>query len=534
MSTTPENTTDENGDTPQPVVQRLDPRTLLTDRNIRVGTGRDPKFVKSIRDHGVLVPIVAVRTAEGEIRVRFGHERTAAAIETGQATVPVVVVADEATDDAAQIERLVTQWEENERRAGLSAADKVNGIEQLAAFGLSAAKITKQLHYPRPEVDAALTVARSQLAKAATVRYGDFLDITQLAVVAEFEDDTEAVKELISAAKAGRFDHTAQRMRDQRDEARQREAIAAELHQAGVTVIERPAHLDKPKALENLKSGLGHQLTPENHASCPGHAAYVATLHGYVDPRTGQPVDGYDGIDEEDEDYDDEPDADQDQEQGEDSEAGEQGEAIAPVWRAYLGARYMCTDPAAYGHLDPARQNAGKTPADQLSPAEREAARAARRDVIDSNKAWVSAEKVRRAWVKTFVTRKSAPKGTAVFVATALAADAEIIAKDIANARAAELLGCPTGGNGHGRNAALITSTSEATDARAQLLLLAQVLTGYESSADKNAWRHPRQDITRYLRFIQAHGYQLSTIERRACGEKPEPEPEPESGESTD
>ena len=70
----------------------------------------DRDFIASVADLGVLVPIVAVRTATGGIRVRFGHRRTRAAVVAGLATVPVVVVADEATSNAGQVERIVTQW----------------------------------------------------------------------------------------------------------------------------------------------------------------------------------------------------------------------------------------------------------------------------------------------------------------------------------------------------------------------------------------------------------------------------------------
>jgi len=60
-----------------------------------------------VRDHGVLVSVVAVPTGEGGLRVRFGHRRTAAALEVGADTIPVLVVADGATTDDAEVGRLV-------------------------------------------------------------------------------------------------------------------------------------------------------------------------------------------------------------------------------------------------------------------------------------------------------------------------------------------------------------------------------------------------------------------------------------------
>ena len=120
-------------------------------------------------------------------------------------------------------------------------------------------------------------------------------------------------------------------------------------------------------------------------------------------------------------------------------------------------------------------------------------------------KAWASAETVRRDWLRTFVARKTAPKGTAAFLAAALAHDVETVAGIGGNHLAADLLGC------------------DATEyGRAQVLALAQVLAAYEDSTGRTDRHHVRPHVARYLRVIEAQGYSLSTVERRACGAKPE------------
>src|ERR1700712_2808649 len=95
----------------------VDPALLLVDRNIRQAH-LDKGFLASVKRHGVLVPIVAVRTGEG-LRVRMGNRRTLAAVQTACPTVPVLVTGAEDDDHAA---RIVAQWSENEHRAALTNA----------------------------------------------------------------------------------------------------------------------------------------------------------------------------------------------------------------------------------------------------------------------------------------------------------------------------------------------------------------------------------------------------------------------------
>jgi ParB family chromosome partitioning protein len=99
--------------------ENLAPATLLLDRNIRLTTSADKTLIESIREHGVLQPIIAVRTSDGGVRVRYGNRRTLAAVEAGLTTVPVDVIGDEDDD---QIDRILTQWAENQVRSGLSTA----------------------------------------------------------------------------------------------------------------------------------------------------------------------------------------------------------------------------------------------------------------------------------------------------------------------------------------------------------------------------------------------------------------------------
>ena len=65
---------------------------------------------------------------------------------------------------------------ENDHRSAMTTADRIAGVKQLAAFGLTAAQIKRRTARPRTEVDAALTVAGSELAEKAAQRW-DFLTL---------------------------------------------------------------------------------------------------------------------------------------------------------------------------------------------------------------------------------------------------------------------------------------------------------------------------------------------------------------------
>lgn len=115
---------------------QMDPASLLVDFNVRTDAALGKEFLASVREYGVLVPIVAVRSEQG-VRVRYGQRRTLAAVQAGHPLVPVYLAGEDDADDAA---RIVRQWAENEHRAGLSTADKLGAIEQLSLLGLSPAR----------------------------------------------------------------------------------------------------------------------------------------------------------------------------------------------------------------------------------------------------------------------------------------------------------------------------------------------------------------------------------------------------------
>lgn len=450
-----------------PELVQAAPGTLLVDVNVRQDARLDKELVASVRDLGVLQPITAVRTAEGALRVRFGHRRTLAALDAGLDTVPVLVVADEATDDTGQIERLVTQYAENEHRTGLTTAERLSVAAQLTAFGVTPAQIAKKTKMARMDVDAALIAARSKLAQGAAERY-DFLDLMQAAVIAEFDDQPEVVKALVAAARTGQFDHVAQRARDDRAEAAAKQEAVDQLAATGVPVVERPSYDSPARELAALTTGASPDraaMTPEDHSDCPGHAAFVARQWTEGD-------------------------------------------------LAWLPT-YVCLDAAQHGHeLRYGAPQRSAVPSEEA----KELASQERREVIANNKAWRSAEVVRLDWLRTFAARPGAPKGTADFLAATLGTAGRVL-ESLGTLRGLNGLESVLGVPPHaGHTESMAALTADVPEKRGTLLALAVALIGYEASTELHHWRSVNPNTCRYFTFLESCGYVLSPVEALACG----------------
>lgn len=462
---------------PAPAVPELvlvDPKTLIIGANVRIDPRVDKDFIASIKERGVLEPIVAYRDGAGRLVVLRGQRRTLAATEVKAPFVPVIVVP---CPDWA--DRVTDQVVENDQRAALAVADRVGAYEQLAALGLTAEQISKRTSTPRDLVAAGLAVAKSEHARTAAQLHP--LTLLQAAAIAEFEGDEKAVATLVASAEQGHgFDHNAQALRDKKEQDQVAAAAAAELTAAGVTVVDSTV-LGYQKPAKRL-AYLPGSPSPEFHASCPGHAAFVMADWTY-DP-------------------DDDPDVE---------------EADVDTGRYESRIEYVCTDPVGQGHVSAT----GGPAAGEKSEAARAAEAAERRDVIDSNKAWDSATKVRRTWLRTFMARKTPPATASMFVAASLGwcDHALVSARENGNKLAHELLGLGDVPGYSQRGAAIAKALT--TGNRAQMIGLALVLAAYEDAMVRDRWRVVEPATVRYLRYLEELGYELSTVELRACGAKP-------------
>ena len=495
-------------------VEQIDPATLLVDVNVRTETVADKEFVASIRDLGVLQPIRAVRTAQGELRVEFGHRRTLAAIEAGLGTVPVIVVADEQTDTAGQVERIVRQYAENEHRTGLTQTDKLGVVEQLSLLKVSAAQIVKRTRMKRPQVDQALAVTRSELAKAASERYELTLD--QAAAVAEFDTDPDTVKALVAATTTGQFDHVLARARQDRDDAGHQAEVEQQLAVAGVRVIEAPTWGDPPRRLSSLVPDAdGNEYTVQTHGECDGHVAWTGTEWVQVD------ADGtvYTS----------------DMTEAMDQDEYERFDALNTRQERRWVAVYGCVDPDRH-HPQPSLSLVSATTGGGTgsAPGATESG-PSRRVVIENNKAWDAATGVRRAWLREFFQRKTAPAGAAAFIAHAVITGDHAVRRAFEHGHqlAVELFGVDGASvtdtddgrspyPAYRRGQDLATLTEGATDKRLTVITLAVIMASYEDALDRHSWRHDGGCTEKhYLLYLDQLGYQLNDVERLAAGLEP-------------
>ena len=530
MSITTDNRTEQTIGT----VEQIDPQTLEFEDNVRDEVDLDKEFLASLREHGVIVPIIAIRDAEGRTLVREGQCRTLGAREVGLQSVPVYVVPSDADDaNTATARRIVEQMVANDRRKELTNGQRARGIQQLLDTGMSATKVAKKLAMPRDVVNAAGAAAKS--ATALNALNDGQLDFRQAEALTEFEDDPNAVDRLLRAANHGpqHFDHAVSSLRAQRES----DALYAEAEKVyteqGFTVLEdRPRWNDfsaiRPDYLQNADG----ERVPDDIEKEPAHwAVYLTEDYGYFDAETGEFVD--------------DADVDEDTRHDEEAEAAEGLRHFSTVTeKTVIVPEWYCVDYAAAGlQLGPSLRDrhpgtaAGDAATGDNSPeavAERqaqqeEAERRERKKVLVLNRLGQAAESVRREYVTKLLLRKTAPKGAATFVAHCLSRDSFILNQNHGSAVTAELLGLKNDREVR----ELVSDLSTNIDARAQVITLAIVLGALEARTDKSAWRNARTGLTGnasfvpstigsdvYLRFLIESGYEPSEVEKVIIGDR--------------
>ncbi|WP_431241035.1 ParB/RepB/Spo0J family partition protein (plasmid) [Mycolicibacterium aichiense] len=515
-------------------LEHLDPHTLVVDTNIRDEAQLDADFVASIKEHGVLIPIAAVHSDDGQILVRMGQRRTLAAREAGLTRVPVYVRPLTGGDDTAQlVARISEQIVENDQRQHITDAQRAHGIQQLLDAGISVTKIAKKLAVKKDTVTAAQMVGTSKAATTA-LESGQ-LSLTEAAALTEFDDLPDALERLTNAAGTPRFDHVVAQLRQQQGSRRAQQEAEEHWRDKGFTVLE-----ELPRAWDLECVDLVYLRTADgaragaDAVTDPRHwAVLVDEDEAWVDTETGRAVD----------------DSTIDWNTENDPEAtpadGMRHVNTVTDGIAYIPT-YYCLDYRAAGlNLDPwferharvasdtahpttngdSAADEGDDPTDARAAAQAEQAEAQRRErrkVIALNRLGDAAMAVRRDFLTKLLARKTPPKGAAIFVADCLIREPALINDYHGAAITAELLGVTEGDRLH----TLTTDLPRTGDGRAQVLTLAVVLGALEARTPKDAWRSAgsagwRYTVStrEYLAFLVANGYQLADVEHVITGQ---------------
>ena len=288
-------TAEEAQQPPQGTLEHLDPHALALETNVRDDAALDADFVASVKEHGVMNPIVAVRGSDGVVRVRAGQRRTLAARESGLATIPVYVrqVAD--GDEQAQVvERVAEQIVENDQRQALTDAQRVRGIQQMLDAGVPVTKVAKTLSISRDIVKSAATAAGSAAAMEA-LNAGQ-LSLAEAAALTEFNDDPDAVARLLEVAGTGWFEHKVAEIRNQRESDKAYAQAAEQFAAQGYTVLDQyPRYGDTSRVeLRYLRTPDGAATTDEAITDPAHWAVYLSEDTAYADKETGELIDGDD------------------------------------------------------------------------------------------------------------------------------------------------------------------------------------------------------------------------------------------------
>ena len=247
-------------------LRAVDPATLVDNPQNARRPHRDREgLAPSIGALGMLNPPLVRQLEDGRLEIIAGERRKYSAIKAGLSTIPVFV-----RDDLSPVHQLAGMLVENHDREGLTPTEEAVAIAQLAGFeGVTQRDITTMTGIKAGVVRTALKVAASEVATAIGERHD--LNLDQLMVLAEFDTDAEAVKALTVAAlkDPSRFDHLVAQLRRNRDDRVAYDAVAAQITESGVPLVELENGWWLPEGASWLSRPSGPERCPHLH---PGQA----------------------------------------------------------------------------------------------------------------------------------------------------------------------------------------------------------------------------------------------------------------------
>lgn len=260
-------------------LERIDPANLTVRDQAREDATPDAELIASVKAHGIIQPPVVEINGDGDWVIITGHRRVGAAIAAGIPEITVLV-----RPTSAEQVTLEQQIVENERRKQLSAKDLAAGYQKLTLFGLRPEDIAAQLGETTDRVKAGLRVGKSGRV-AELVASDPTIDLERAALIAEFDEHPRLQQKLIDTATdtPQNFDRDLANARSQREVDARVQVLKAQLQEQGVPLM-GVVNYDQfywRSADGNGKSLHSLDITPEDHAGCPGHAALIHKAQSY-------------------------------------------------------------------------------------------------------------------------------------------------------------------------------------------------------------------------------------------------------------
>src|SRR6266704_4832350 len=257
---------------PQPAYMVAVDQLTAHPGNVREDLDLTPQFLASVAETGVRIPLLITPHDDGGYLVIEGHRRLAAALQAGQAEVPCVLDAGRTGDQAGQFLDMLVANSGGHRR-NFAPVEEAAALFAAHEAGASRTRIRKSTGRKAEDIKTALAAGKmSGETRAAAGELAAQLSLDELALLAEFDGDGQAVATVLEALRRGlTAEYVAERIRQDRAEAAQHEHLVAELEAAGITVTDGLA--DGAARLAGLLHD-GEDLTPETHAGCPGRGVY--------------------------------------------------------------------------------------------------------------------------------------------------------------------------------------------------------------------------------------------------------------------
>lgn len=197
-----------------------------------LGRGQEWKeFVQSVRESGIVTPLLVRPHEEGHYEIVAGHRRFRAAMECDMATVPCEI------RDMDDVERFQVMLVENLQREGLDPVEEASGYFRLVESGMTQADLASKVGRSRKLVASRLRLLELPARALALLKAGK-IDLADAEMLLPISDRHDLVEHLLDEGRISQWavEQVQREDRDTRRRADTLEALAAD----GATVVEYP------------------------------------------------------------------------------------------------------------------------------------------------------------------------------------------------------------------------------------------------------------------------------------------------------